>query len=49
MGKSYILSLAKALDKLKSKKGLNLLDKEKMSIQKLYNTANQNNSVVNSY
>ena len=26
-------------------KGLNLLDKEKISVQKLYNTANQNNSV----
>ena len=30
-------------------KGLNLLDKEKISVPKLYNTANQNNSVINSY
>ena len=27
---------------------LNLLDEEKISVQKLYNTANQNNSVINS-
>ena len=30
-------------------KNLNLLDKEKISVQKLYDTANQNNSVINSY
>ena len=30
-------------------KDLNLLDKEKISVQKLYNTANQINSVINSY
>ena len=31
-------------------KDLNLLDKEKISVQKLYNTANQNHhSVINSY
>ena len=28
---------------------MNLLDKEKISVQKLYNTTNQNNSVINSY
>ena len=28
---------------------LNLLHKEKISVQKLNNTANQNNSVINSY
>ena len=37
----YILSLAKARYKI-------LLDKEKISVQKLYNTANQNKSVTNS-
>ena len=45
----YILSLAKAQDKIKSE-GLNILDKEKISVQKLYNcTANQNYSVINSF
>ena len=34
---------------LKNKKGSNLLYKEKISAQKLYNTANQNNSFINSY
>ena len=29
--------------------GLNHLDKEKISVQKLYKTANQNNSGINSY
>ena len=28
---------------------LSLLNKEKISVQKLYNTANQNSSVINSY
>ena len=29
-------------------KDFNLLDKENISVQKLYNTANQNNGVINS-
>ena len=33
---------------IKFKKAI-LLDKEKISAQKLYNTGNQNNSVINSY
>ena len=42
----FILSLANAQDKIKSKKAWTLSIKRKF-LSKLYNTANQNNSVIN--
>ena len=46
----YILKVLAFLDYVNYiLKGLNLLDKAKIYVQKLYNTANQNNSVVDCY
>ena len=44
----YISKVIAFLDFILSR-GFNLLDKEKISVQKLFNTANQNNSFINSY